>query len=347
MLHILLTLSLAGCSSPEETGGEEASGAHKEVVIYTALDQIYSEPILKAFEKKTGIHVRPVYDSEAAKTTGLVSRLVAERERPRCDVFWNNEIARTIRLKDEGLLDAYKSPGSEAIPASFKDPEGYWTGFAARARVLVYNTHLKAFDSEFPSIISVTDIQLMTGKAYQGRLGMAYPLFGTTSTHAAVLFNEWGSEKARVFFEALKANDVKIFEGNMSVCRAVADGEIPLGMADTDDAMLLISQGEPIRFMLIDHGGQGGLLVPNTVSLVKGAPNATAGRALIDYLLTPEVEAALAACPSAQIPLHPGVEAPEAVRTLADMQYMPVDFAGAAGKIPESAEFLKGLFTRP
>lgn len=336
---------MLACSSSEEKTGSNADAAGQEVVIYTALDQIYSEPILKAFEKKTGIRVRPVYDSEAAKTTGLVSRLVAERERPRCDVFWNNEIARTIRLKDEGLLEAYVSPGAAGIPDSFKDPEGYWTGFAARARVLVYNTDL--VDGEFEVDALPREMMAMTDARWKGRIGMAYPLFGTTSTHAAVLFNEWGSEKARAFFEALKANDVKIYEGNMSVCRAVADGEIPLGLTDTDDVMLLIGQGEPIRFMLVDHGGQGGLLVPNTVSLVKGAPNATAGRALIDYLLTPEVEATLAACPSAQIPLHPGVEAPEAVGTLAEMKFMPVDFAGAAGKIPESAEFLKGLFARP
>src|SRR4051812_1666855 len=77
----------------------DCAKARPEVVVYTALDQIYSEPILNRFQAQTGITVRPVYDSEAAKTTGLVSRLEAERERARCDVFWNNEIVRTIRLK--------------------------------------------------------------------------------------------------------------------------------------------------------------------------------------------------------------------------------------------------------
>jgi hypothetical protein len=45
----------------------------EQVVIYTSLDKVFSEPILKAFEKETGIKVLDVYDSEATKTTGLVN----------------------------------------------------------------------------------------------------------------------------------------------------------------------------------------------------------------------------------------------------------------------------------
>jgi len=45
----------------------------QEVVIYTSLDKVFSQPILEAFEKETGIKVLDVYDSEATKTTGLVN----------------------------------------------------------------------------------------------------------------------------------------------------------------------------------------------------------------------------------------------------------------------------------
>jgi len=117
-----------------------AGAAARTVVVYTALDQLYSEPILAAFAEQTGIDVLSVYDSEAAKTTGLVARLVAERDRPRCDVFWNNEIVRTIQLQHEGLLQPYAAPGAAHVPAAFKDPEGYWTGFAGRMRVVAFNT---------------------------------------------------------------------------------------------------------------------------------------------------------------------------------------------------------------
>ena len=119
-----------------------SSNRDMEVVVYTSLDQLYSEPIFKQFEEKTGIRVNPVYDTEAAKTTGLVNRLIAEKDNPQADVFWNNEIVRTIVLKRKGVLSPYESPLANNIPAQYKDPEKYWTGFAARARILICNTEL-------------------------------------------------------------------------------------------------------------------------------------------------------------------------------------------------------------
>lgn len=93
-----------------------ASTEKKEVVVYTSLDKVFSEPVLEAFEQKTGIKVLAVYDSEATKTTGLVNRLIAEKEAPRVDVFWNSETGRTIVLKQKGILAPYESPSAADIP---------------------------------------------------------------------------------------------------------------------------------------------------------------------------------------------------------------------------------------
>ena len=129
----------------------------EEVVIYTSLDQVFSEPVLQAFEKETGIRVKAVYDVEASKTTGLVNRLIAERPNPRADVFWNSEVGRTLVLKDKGVLTPYVSPSAADIPDQFKDAEGYWTGFGARARVLIYNKDLVPEDRLPVSIFDLTD----------------------------------------------------------------------------------------------------------------------------------------------------------------------------------------------
>lgn len=342
---LLLAALLASCGGREdETQGQrqgDRGAASRRVIVYTALDQLYSEVILKRFEEKTSITVEAVYDSEAAKTTGLVNRLIAEKERPRCDVFWNNEVIRTIRLKEMGLLDKYAPESARDIPASFKDSEGYWTGFAARARVLAYNTR-NCDPARLPK--SITEL---TDERWKGRFGMAYPLFGSTSTHAAVLWSEWGEGRARAFFQDLKANGVVIFDGNMTAARAVADGEIALCLTDTDDAHMLRGEGKPIDWILLDHDGKGALLIPNSVALVRNAPHSKEGRMLIEYLLSPEVEAALASSQSAQIPLHPGVEAPAKVKEMAHGPFLGVDFQKAAGQIEASAGTLKTLFAQP
>ena len=71
-----------------------ASKKSAVVIVYAAQDQVYAEPILREFEKETGIKVKAVYDSEAVKTVGLANRLLAERSHPQCDVFWGNEEMR-------------------------------------------------------------------------------------------------------------------------------------------------------------------------------------------------------------------------------------------------------------
>ncbi len=76
-----------------------------EVVVYTSEDQVFSEPVLKGFEKTTGIKVRAVYDTEETKSTGVALRIVAERNRPQADVFWANEPLRPAMLKQQGLLE--------------------------------------------------------------------------------------------------------------------------------------------------------------------------------------------------------------------------------------------------
>ena len=163
-----------------------------EVVIYTSVDQVYSKPVLEKFEDETGIKVKAVYDVEAAKTTGLVNRLIAEKGNSLADVWWNGEIAQTIILKEEGVLTTYSSTEADGIPSAYIDDEGYWTGFGGRARVLLVNTELVA-PEEYPA--SIFDLVGYIENGYS--VGLAYPVFGTTATHVAALYAEMEADAAR------------------------------------------------------------------------------------------------------------------------------------------------------
>lgn len=325
---VCTTLNAAGCEGRQQP----------VVVVYTALDEMYSKPILDEFEKKTGIKALPVFDTEASKTTGLVSRLVAEKDRPRADVFWNNEIVQTILLKNKGLLDPYHSPSSDAIPAAFKDADHCWTGFAARGRVLIYNT-----DAVREPPVSIWDF---LKPEWSGRAAIAKPLFGTTAAHAAVLFAAWGEEEARAYFRGLLHNKVAVLAGNATVRDMVASGEYAAGMTDTDDANGAVLDGRPAKWLFPDQeeGGIGALIIPNTVAIVKNAPHPDAARKLVDYLLSPEVEEALATSRSLQIPLNPAAKLPEGVPALSSVRAMPVDFDKAASLFEKAAEFVRSEF---
>lgn len=313
-----------------------------EVVVYVAHDQDYSEVILKDFEVQTGIKVKAIYDTEATKTTGLVNRLIAEKDNAQADVFWNNEVSRTIVLKNEGVLEPYLSPNAADIPDLHKDAQGFWTGFAARARVLLVNTNLVKEGEEPQTLEELTNIK------WKDQVTLANPLFGTTASHTAALFLLWGDEKAEEYFTSLKNNGAVIAESNGQTRDMVADGEIEIGFTDTDDANDAIVDGKPVRVIYPDQktGQIGTLIIPNSVMLIKDAPHKENAKKLIDYLLTPEVEETLAFSKAAQMPLHPNVSRPENVPDVSEIHSMNVSWEEIANKLPESQEFLQDLFLR-
>ncbi|QTA79396.1 putative ABC transporter, substrate-binding protein [Desulfonema limicola] len=312
----------------------------REVIVYTSVDQVFSEPILKQYEKQTGVTVKAVYDVEAAKTTGLVNRLIAEKNRPKCDVFWNSEIGRTIILKEKGVLMPYHSPSGKDIPAIFKDPEGYWTGFAARARVLIYNTNLLK-ETDIPKSIFE-----LANPVWKNKVALAYPLFGTTATHIAAMYDTLGQEKTEQYLKDMKKNEVRIVDGNAVTRDMVAEGEVPIGFTDTDDANTAIQKGKPVKVIYPDKNSIGTLLIPNTAALINNAPHPEEGKKLIDYLLSRETESRLAFSESANMPIRDGVNKPKHIPEFSDIKAMDADYYKIAENMNKAARFCQSLFVR-
>ncbi len=305
-----------------------------EVVVYTSVDQIFSEPVLKAFENKTGIRVKSIFDTEETKSTGVLNRLIAETNNPQCDVFWSGDPMRADVLKQKGITEPYQSKNSEGINSAFIDKDFYWIGFSSRARVLIVNTNLMK-EEDYPK--SILDL---SNEKYKGKFVIANPMFGTTSFHVAALFVTLGNEKAKQFLEDLNNNEVVIASSNGDVKKKVATGEVAMGLTDTDDANEAIKEGSPVKMIFLDQNGFGNLIVPNTVSLIKNSPNNKNGKKLIDFLLSVETEQMLAeSC--VQMPLHKGVSVPSNVPSLDNITPMKVDYGMVAQKSEQIKEYLK------
>jgi iron(III) transport system substrate-binding protein len=189
-LALSFLLLLTACVSDQQgkNGNGGARGAANEVTIYVSTDRVFSEPILRAYEQKTGAKVNAVYDTEETKSTGLANRLLAEKNNPQADVFWSNEPVRTLVLKQRGVLAPYVSPSAEGIPDTLKDRDGYWTGFSSRMRVIVYNTNLVKAEEAPKSVLDLADPK------WKGQAAIADPRFGSTSFHVAALYAELGDE---------------------------------------------------------------------------------------------------------------------------------------------------------
>jgi len=306
----------------------------KIVTVYVSEDQVFSEPILMDFEKETGIRVKAVYDTEEAKSTGAMNRLIAEKNNPQADVYWANEPIRAEVLKQKGISTPYVSPNAKDIPAVFKDPDGCWTGFSARARVLVVNNSVKDRPA---SILAYTDPR------WKGRSVITNPIFGTTTAEIAALFTIWGNEQAREFMAAIKLNNVAISTNNGESANFVASGRYDFSLVDSDDVVNRMRQGKPVTMVYPDQGekGMGCFIVPNAAVLIKGGPHPDAAGKLIDYLLSRETERKLAFADCAQIPLHPGVQTPSELKPIKAIKIMKVNYAEVASKMVEIQPFLK------
>ena len=255
----------------------------RSVVVYAAQDQVYAEPILREFERETGIKVRAVYDSEAVKTVGLANRLLAERNHPQCDVFWGNEEMRTRQLAAQGV---------------FRETNG-WSAFGYRSRRIVINTNFVSLPgrAELPLGPNSRDARQrvptaprslleLTNETWRGKVALAFPQFGTTATHFHALRQLWGEGGWLAWCRALAANQPFIVDGNSVVVKQVARGEAWIGLTDSDDIAAGEREGLPITGLSLTEES---LLIPNTVTVIRNAPHPANAQKLFDCLQRREV----------------------------------------------------------
>lgn len=330
----LLTLAvLTGCDRP--TTSPPAAQKNRQVVVYCSADAPVARPIFEAFEKKTGIKVQAVFDTEATKTTGLVNRLLSEHEQGSkgggggCDVWWSSEPFGSIRLAKAGVLEKITMPRAEQAwadsggwPRELRAADGTWYGFARRLRVIIYNTkHVKA--DELPR-----HLRDLSNPAWKGRVGMARPQFGTTRGHMAAIHSLDDGRSLRTWLTAMVGNDLRLYDGNASVARAVGSGEMWLALTDSDDAIIGRGNGWPVDYVTVSDvcmepwsirdaaagvGGAGGrapypetpLQPPSSVGLVKGVANLAEANELIEFLLSDEAAELLSMSEFHALPTRP------------------------------------------
>lgn len=331
----LLTLLALACGPSGDRSSAEA------VVVYCSADKEFAEQIFKAYAARTGRRVLPLYDTEETKTAGLTARLAAEKAAPKADVFWSSDTSRALAVVEQGLAATYAPSSAAAIPSRYKDAGGRWTGFAARIRVLLYNTD-RVKPSDVPrSILDLTD------RRWKGRFAVANPHFGTMSFHVAALFAKWGDGSATEFLQRLRDNAVVIAAGNSDVKDRVSDGRVDVGLMDEDDAVVALRDRKPVAIAILDQDGEAALgtpLMPNVALLVAGAPHADAGKRFIDFLVSADSERMLADSDAAHYPLHLGVSGPTLLPPLDRIRIMDVEYPEVARRLPQMDAAVRNVF---
>jgi ABC-type Fe3+ transport system substrate-binding protein len=102
--------------------------------------------------------------------------------------------------------------------------------------------------------------------------------------------------------------------------------EIAFALTDTDDFHVALQKGHAVGAVFPDQaeGGLGTMLIPNSVAVVRGGPHPEAAKKLVDFIVSEQVEAILAASKSAQIPVRAAVQGPESAWILGIDDFRPM-----------------------
>jgi len=114
----LVALLAAGTAAP--------AGAAETLNAYSIWPENWARPMLQEFEKATGIKVNFLRFSSGE----ALARVITEKSNPRVDVLFGGPVETFAAGIKEGIFEPYKPPSFNALPARFKQAEGYWVAIA-------------------------------------------------------------------------------------------------------------------------------------------------------------------------------------------------------------------------
>jgi iron(III) transport system substrate-binding protein len=299
---------------PEESVTVPGEGT---VVVYVEAARRTAGPVLKLFEEQSGVKVSARYRETLGES--FPSVLKAEAEAGRADVFWAATPLAAIELAREGLAVPFRPAGARPVPGQYRDPRYLWIGFAVNPRVIIYNNE-RLKREEAPT--STLDL---VRPPWAGKGAVASIRQGSAAFHAAALFSLWGRERARAFFEELRASGSQIVEDDTAVRRLVATGEALWGVIDLDEAICAKRESDPIHIFFPDRLSLGAVVPPQVAVLLRGAPNPAQAKGLFAYLFSTEAAWQLGRNDCALITLLPGIPKPDWVPALGAFNVTQLD----------------------
>ena len=247
--------------------------------VYTHTDISEMETWVPAAEKAIGARIEW---SPRMSSNELWSRVEAEAPNFQADMIWGfmNMQAMIGAMKD--WFVAYDSPTWKDIPASFKDPDGYWYGFNYWFAAAAVNTDLLK-KKNLPKPASWTD---MMNPVYKGELVMPNPgTSGTAFLSVSAMMLLFGEEKGWELLEGMHKNVAQYTKSGSAPAKLVANGEYAVGISWDHAVYSRVEKGFPIEGIIPSEGTAYDL---DSVAILKGCKNIDAARKLIDWLGTEE-----------------------------------------------------------
>lgn len=309
LVAITLFSFVTACSSQsgEETNASTISG---DLSFYTSQPDADAEQLIAAFNQEyPDVNV----STFRSGTEEVISKVQAEKQAGdvQADVLLVADAVTFESLKNQNMLLSYTSSEANEIPTSFVDEDGMYTGTKVMSTALVANTEKVA---DMP-----TSWDVLTNKSSEGQTIMPSPLYsGAAAYNLGVLTREdnFGWD----FYKDIKANDSTVTQGNGAVLKAVAAGEESFGMVVDFIVARAKAEGSPVELIYPQEGVP---VITEPIGIMENTDNAPAAKAFVDFVLSEEGQQLAAEI--GYTPIRKGVEAPQGLKTVEQMNVLEAD----------------------
>lgn len=278
---LALSVALAGCGGGEKKEAPKAGGVKGEVMVYTSMypdiiDNMCKPSVAKAFPEMKVNWFQGGTEKVMTKIAGEI-----KAKKIGADVLMVADPSYYLKLNEQKLLLPYKSK-EDANIISDKDPEGAWYAVRICNMIIAYNSDkLKAEDA--PK--NWTDL---TDPKWKGKIAMPNPLLsGTAYVAAGALADKYGWE----YFDKLKANGIRVEEGNSAIQNKLLTGEYAVAMILEENILKLVNtKKEPLKVI---YPTDGVINIPSPIAIFNTTKNPDGAKALVDWWLSKEGQQAV------------------------------------------------------
>lgn len=309
----LVSFALAGCGSEEtNTTSEGTAGIEGDLSFYTSQPDEDAQKLVDAFTAKYPDVTVQTYRSG---TEEVISKIKAEQKAGdiQADVLLVADSVTFEDLKEDDLLLEYKSEELSEIPSNLVDPDGMYAGTKVMATALVANT---ANVKEMPDSWDV-----LTDKSSKGESIMPSPFYSGAAAYNLGVFTR-NKTFGWDYFKSLKENEMTVTKGNGAVLQTVANGEKSYGMVVDFIVARAKAEGSPVELI---YPKEGVPVITEPIGIMKDAENDAAAKAFVDFVLSEEGQELAAEI--GYTPIRKGVEAPEGLQTIDEMNVMDADIS--------------------
>ena len=263
-----------------------------DLVIYSARNERLNNIVIPGFEEATGLTVEMITGS-----TGEVNqRIKAEVESGNVtvDIHWAAD--ETMLSANRDMFQPYVSTENAAMMPLFQnDGTNVFNPAFAEPNVIIVNTEKLAEIG-----VTVESYADLLNPALKGKIISADPA-NSSSAFQCLIGMLYGmgegdpmSDKAWAFIDEFLANlDGKVASSSSQVYNGVANGEYYVGLSYEDPCVELEAAGaQPVKVV---YPKEGVIFPGQSVQIVKNAPNLEAAQKFVDYVLSEEVQTAVAA----------------------------------------------------